>query len=95
MVARKGAAEAGTVFLKIYAERDAVHLLGPPPGAVHGADGTRKWHFTLGRDAMPEQQADDYLQRQLSFDPDIWIVDIEGRAALDDIAGDIVPSDQA
>ena len=37
------------------------------------------WTPATGADPVPEVDADTYLQRQLDFDPDLWILEIEDR----------------
>jgi hypothetical protein len=39
----------------------------------------RVWMRPLG-DSADEQRCADYLTKQIRFDPDIWIVEIEDRA---------------
>lgn len=80
VVSRRGNAEAGTVFVKIIIAKDEVRLLGPPPGEVYAAHGDRRWYAVFGEKSVPQKEADDYLSRQIKFDSDIWIVDIDDRA---------------
>lgn len=77
----KGDATAGAVLVKIATldgKASAFHR-------AYGPDGERIW-AALAED-VPEAEADAALARQRSFDPDIWIIEIEdkkGRTLLDE-----------
>ena len=70
---RRGAEEAGAVFLKLNRLNGALTVLSP---ARRGED--RVWTRPLG-DAADEARCAEYFTRQIRFDPDIWIVEIEDR----------------
>jgi hypothetical protein len=87
VVARRGDEDAGAVYVKINHLDGRVALYGPAPAGLSGADNTRTWTSCLPDVVVQEVDADTYLDRQISFDPDIWIVEIEdrdGRHFLDD-----------
>jgi hypothetical protein len=73
-VARKGDARAGTVIVKVFntAERRARLY-----SEAFGPDGERLWMQPV--ESAFESELDDYLQRQVKYDPDLWIVEIEDR----------------
>lgn len=79
-VVRKGAPKAGVAFVKIVMADNLVRLLGPSPGAAYDADGARNWHSIFGVDPVHAEVANDYLSKQMSYDPDIWIIDIDDRS---------------
>jgi hypothetical protein len=70
---RRGAEEAGAVFLKLNRLDGSCVVLSP---ARQGED--RVWMRPLG-ETTDEVHAADYFARQIRFDPDIWIVEIEDR----------------
>jgi hypothetical protein len=70
---RRGAEEAGAVFLKVNRLDGTVTVLSP---ARRGEE--RVWTRPLG-EAADEARASDYFAKQIRFDPDIWIVEIEDR----------------
>ncbi|HEY1708016.1 MAG TPA: DUF1491 family protein [Rhizomicrobium sp.] len=81
-VVRKGAEESGAVFLKI-ARLDGTSLV---LSQARQGEGDLVWLKPLG-DAADEEKAKAYFERQLKFDPDIWILEIEdreGRAFVDE-----------
>ncbi len=73
-VVRGGAEEAGAIFLKVNRLDGTCTVLSP---ALTGA-GERAWARPLGETA-DEAKASEYFARQIRFDPDIWIVEIEDR----------------
>ena len=72
-VVRKGAEEAGAVFLKVNRLDGAGTVLSP---ARRGEE--RVWMRPLGESA-DETRVSDYFAKQMRIDPDIWIVEIEDR----------------
>lgn len=74
-VVRRGDADAGAVLLKVNRLDGTAEVLSR---ATRG-DGTRVWLRTMGKAAVPEADADAYLARAVSKDPDVWIVEIEDR----------------
>lgn len=71
---RRGAEEAGAVFLKINRLDGRPLVLSP---ARRGEE--KVWTKPLGDAAADEAEASAYFERQIKFDPDIWIVEIEDR----------------
>lgn len=77
VVARRGAEEAGAVYVQVFKSPREVILRAPAPGPAYDASGRRQWSYPLGEAPVTPEDARDYLKRQMSIDPDIWIVDIE------------------
>ncbi|HKQ95391.1 MAG TPA: DUF1491 family protein [Aestuariivirgaceae bacterium] len=77
---RRGAEEAGSIFIKVNRLDGRVTLYGPPPGPAHDIEGERRWQPLLGSEPVPERDADDYLARIRKIDPDIWILEVEDRS---------------
>ena len=77
-VIRKGAEEAGAVYVIVNHLDGTCHLFGPAPGPSHDEEGERRWNSELSSPtAMPDIDA--LLARKLRFDPDICIVEVEDR----------------
>lgn len=86
MVRRKGDADAGSVILVL----DRLDGTADVFAQARGMDGRLGWMRAAGDGRVAAAEADAYIQRQLDFDPDIWVLDVEdpdGRYQLD---GDIV-----
>ena len=71
-VVRKGDARAGTVIVKAY---DTSNRQARLYTEAFGADGERLWIQPVQSDM--ESELDAYIQRQIGYDPDIWVVEIE------------------
>lgn len=82
MVVKKGSEEAGAVFLKIAKLDGTCTVLNQ----ARRGDGELVWMKPLGDDA-DDAAAQPYFDKQMKFDPDLWIVEIEdreGRAFVDE-----------
>ena len=87
VLARRGDADAGAIYIKVSRLDGTALLFGPAPAGLDEAREERRWQPCLERNPAPESEADDYLRRQIAFDSDIWIVAVEdgtGRHFLDD-----------
>jgi len=81
-VAKKGAEEAGAVFLKIATLDGSCTILSQ----ARAGEGELVWAKVTGG-PCDEEKARAYLERQVKYDPDLWIVEIEdreGRAFVDE-----------
>jgi hypothetical protein len=81
-VVRKGSEEAGAIFLKISRLDGSCVVLSQ----ARAGDGDLVWARPLGETA-DDARAAQYFERQVKFDPDLWIVEIEdrqGRAFVDE-----------
>lgn len=87
---RKGAEEAGAIFIKVSRLDGNASLYGPAPQSAFedARPSDRLFTVMLGRDApVPEADIEARLAREIKFDPDIWIIEVEdrtGRSFLDD-----------
>jgi hypothetical protein len=91
-VRRRGAEEAGAIFVRISRLDGSSDLFGPAPqSAFDAAEGTaRAFAPSLAARPATDADVDAYLARQVKFDPDLWIVEVEdrdGRNFLDVVAG--------
>lgn len=71
---RRGADEAGAIFIKLNRLDGTLTVMSP----VRRGD-ERVWTRPLG-DAADEKRVAEYFAKQIRIDPDIWIVEIEDRA---------------
>ena len=81
-VAKKGVEESGAIFLKLNRLDGTILVLAQ----ARRGEGDLVWTKPLG-DWSDEDKARAYLDKQMKFDPDLWIVEIEdrqGRAFVDD-----------
>ena len=82
VVRRRGAEEAGAVFVRVSKVDGTSDLFGPAPQSAFDAAQSAARAFTpsLSTQSAPDADVEAYLARQLKFDPDIWIVEVEDRA---------------
>ena len=73
-VLRHGIEEAGAIFLKVNRLDGTCTVLNQ----ARRGEGELVWNKPLG-DSTDEARAKDYFDKQVRFDPDIWIVEIEDR----------------
>jgi len=80
-VRQRGAEEAGAVFVRISRLDGTSDLFSPAPQSAFdaAADTARAFVPSLATQTAPDAQVDAYLARQLKFDPDAWIVEVEDR----------------
>ena len=90
---RRGAEEAGAIFVKVALLDGTAVLFTPAPQSAfdEARPSDRVFVASLGRDApVPEAAVEAALAREIRFDPDVWIVEVEDRAGrhfLDRLAG--------
>lgn len=82
-LAKRGATDAGAIFVKIVVPDGTVNLYGPAPqsevlissseDALPGED-SRVFELVL---VSTDQQIEVRLSSERNFDPDIWIVEVE------------------
>jgi hypothetical protein len=73
-VVRHGSEEAGALFLKI-ARLDGTCIV---LNQARRGEGELVWTKPLG-DSVDEAKAQLFFEKQMKFDPDLWIVEIEDR----------------
>jgi hypothetical protein len=82
VVRRRGAEEAGAVFIRIDRLDGTSDLFGPAPQSEFDAarDTDRAFAQSLKERPAPHAAVEAYLAREIKFDPDVWIVEVEDRA---------------
>jgi hypothetical protein len=91
VVRRRGAEEAGAIFVRIVRLDGTSDLFGPAPqSALDSSRGDRSFAPSLAEHPAPDAAVEAYLAREIKFDPDVWIVEVEdsaGRNFLDVVSG--------
>lgn len=85
-VTRKGSDEAGAVFVIIDRLDGTVDLYCPAPQTAFDDDKPQDRRFTRLLAGVDRPQVTERIAREVRFDPDLWVVDVEdrqGRAFLD------------
>ena len=92
-VRRRGAEEAGAVFIIINRLDGSAVLYGPAAQTAfdEARPAERMFTVVLGRDKpVPDADIEARLTREIRFDPDIWIVEVEDRAGRNFLDGNVV-----
>src|ERR1700761_1218924 len=73
-VIKKGDPSSGSLILKINLLNGTARIL-----IEARYEDKRVWTPALPQDPMPERDADAYLDRQSTVDPDAWLIEIEDK----------------
>ena len=89
---RRGAEEAGAIFIKVARLDGTADLYGPAPQTAfdEAMPTDRAFSPSLKTMPAPEPDVEARLAREVKFDPDVWIVEVEdaaGRNFLDVVSG--------
>jgi hypothetical protein len=84
-VLHKGAPAAGTVMVKIVAVGKGCTLLSQ----MRDLDGELGWMDAFDGETVDEARADQYIQRNISRDPDIWVIEVEDKEGKNPFDGKI------
>lgn len=83
VVRKRGAEEAGAIFIVVNRLNGTATLYGPAPQSAFADDTPtdRAFSIVVGRDApAAEADVEARLQKEMRFDPDLWIIECEDRA---------------
>jgi hypothetical protein len=82
-VRRRGAEEAGAIFIKISRLNGTATLYGPAPQTVFDEAKPADRMFSIllgGAQPAPDADVEARVTREIRFDPDLWLVEVEDRA---------------
>lgn len=85
-VERKGEEQAGAIFIRQRFRDGSETLYAPAPQSFFDGEGDGSRLFEIRVDRREPATIRDVLDRELKFDPDLWVIELE----TDDVA-DIVP----
>ena len=77
LVEKRGAAEAGAVFIRIRRRDGTTTLLGPAPQAIFDEKKPQERVFERRLTSKTGEEIDAVLDRERKFDPDLWIIELE------------------
>ncbi|WP_075995831.1 DUF1491 family protein [Salaquimonas pukyongi] len=81
-VLRKGSEDAGAIFLVHRISADIATVYAPAPQMFAAESNSADRLFEERLREVEAVEVDGFLDRQISFDPDCWIVEIEKRSPL-------------
>src|SRR3954468_1775201 len=81
-VRRRGAEEAGAIFVKVNRIDGTAELFGPAPQTAFAQDhpSERAFARAVGDGPVPDAKIEERLAREIRFDPDVWIVEVEDKS---------------
>ena len=81
-VRRRGAEEAGAIFVIVNRLDGTADLYGPAPQSAFDERRPSDRAFTpaIATLPAPESAVESYIARESRFDPDIWVIEIEERS---------------
>jgi hypothetical protein len=81
VVRRRGAEDAGAIFIKLNRLDGTAELFSPAPQTEFNdaMPADRAFARTFGTEPAPEQKVEEKLAREARFDPDLWIIEVEDR----------------
>jgi hypothetical protein len=80
VVRRKGAAEAGAIFVCIDRLDGTADLYGPAPQAAFDEARPERQFQKISKDGATPLDIAERLAREQRFDSDIWIIDVDDRS---------------
>lgn len=82
VVRRRGAEEAGAIFVKIAKLDGTAALFGPAPQSAFDDARPAEHLFTsfFPQGFVPEADVESKISREQKFDPDLWLIEVEDRA---------------
>ena len=84
-IVKRGASEAGAVFVIVRDRLGGAELFGPAPQTSYDTAKPDERHF-LRHELADESALDARLEKEKRFDSDIWIVEVEtGQEAIEEL----------
>jgi hypothetical protein len=82
VVRHRGAEEAGAIFIKLNRLDGTAELYGPAPQSAFddARPADRLFSPCIAPQPAPETKIEERLTRELRFDPDAWVIEVEDRA---------------
>lgn len=77
---RRGAAEAGAIFVKVDRLDGSADLYGPAPQALFEAEDPGARRFSPLLQGASPLDVEERLAKEIRFDSDLWIIEIDDRA---------------
>jgi hypothetical protein len=87
VLGRRGADEAGAIFVRVDHLNGTQDLYGPVPQSFAGYDGVRRFQRLLQGDPLT---VSDRIDKERRFDADLWLIEVEdrlGRHGLEVVVG--------
>ena len=80
----KGPSEGGAILVKVFVPGEGAQVYSQ----IRDMDGELTWMEIFENQWVDERKADEYIQKQISFDPDLWALEIEHKDKENPLARD-------
>lgn len=80
VIERRGSEEAGAIFVRIRHRDGSESLAAPAPQTAFDSDHPDGRLFELRKSRVAESEVSETIAREVRFDPDIWVLEIETEA---------------
>ena len=85
-IVRKGAAEAGAVFVTTRNRMGEVTLFGPAPQTSYDEERPSERQFSSVLKGVDDAAVEARLAKEMRFDSDVWVIEIEpGKLTVEDL----------
>ncbi len=88
-IVKKGALQAGAVFIVLRARGGTITLYTPAPQQVYGYEVGAGRLFTKSTAVNDDAALENYMTKESQFDPDYWLVELEMSHAGAELPFDI------
>ena len=83
-ISRRGAREAGAIFILRRTRFGELELYGPAPQTSYDAGRPSDRQFACVLTTSEEEEVEKLLAREMRFDPDVWVVEVETGIEISD-----------
>lgn len=90
-VIRKGAADAGAIFLLVRDRQGLTSFLGPAPQSDYEAFAPTSRRFVKIFETDDDSIVASRIERELKFDSDAWFVELDTQGSVDEIVDIMKP----
>ena len=88
-IVKKGALQAGAVFMVLRARDGTITLYTPAPQQAYSDEAGTGRLFTISTTVTDDATLDNYMTKESRFDPDYWLVELELSNSSTDLPFDI------
>lgn len=81
-VVRRGDEDAGAIFIRVNCLNGTSLVFGPAPAGLEQDGQDRKLMPVLNGSRAADQDVEEYFRREISFDSDLWILEIESKQGV-------------
>jgi hypothetical protein len=88
-IAKKGASEAGAVYIAVRERSGTIRFFGPAPQQAYQNDHPIDRYFLQVDAVKDDADLDKYVEKEARFDPDFWLVELELNTNRDELPFEI------